>query len=480
MKNFTLAMASAALLLGASTPVNAENNRLEMQKVVQTLCKRFAHGAKPVRLISADNDPEGLLRQSARRSETGAIWCPAHDVIYDYKNNVWVDTAEDYFTYDKRGNILTDIQTDNSSQWLKIVYTYNAKNQLVERHYYSSEDGTNYSDYVRNTYTYDDVTGMQLSNVMDRYDASSNSWKPYTGTKVEITRNANGYIEQVSDFSRSYTSTTWTETNRVTFAYVAGSAAPVSAEAFEANYSGTLESAGKFSDMVWTRCNGQLTDGFGPSWATDDNALKSATATYTDGTNKQVVKISGTVKGADDYQFVLTDETDKSFISVYSSETIDENGSVKYGAYAYYNQNNGDAEVTPSQLYYSQYQQDDYNSHGDMTQTASWQSPNYGEDAVLYSGTKYDYEYNGAHGEMTQMIQNTFDTTTNAFQPIVKYTYDTFVDVTTNAIKHIGQDDANGKTEVYDIRGMKVADNTDGLHGVYIIKENGRTVKRSL
>lgn len=465
MKNFTLAIASAALMLSASANAQAPAANYKLPKNAKEAVKRLAKAQKAIR--SAATASKAMAAARAAEKE---LWMPAHDVEYSYDEGDWYKEAENDYTYTNTGLTKSQVQF-SYGEYTKLENVYNDNGQVVEQHMYSSEDGTNYTELVKRTQEFDERTGVVTKYEAFSYDTDENVWTRSRGTnKREIVRNADGNITSSTYYTLNADGETWDEVNNITFKYNAGSSAPTECVYTE---DGTTVT---YSNMVWKKSNGQLTEELGESWMSDDNVLES--------THMVDVEEEGTVEynitaekeaNGDFYYLIKMPGYDYLMMAMYK-KTTDENGSFKSGLSTYFNQSG--ANVTYDDKYLvseDQYVIYEFDAQGNLTLEEGYEANQNTGIPEVYDGVKFEYKYEGTHGEMTESVMYAYDSSASEYEPYTKIEYSNFTNVAGTVGIHGVENAANSVAEYYNLQGMKLGNAAQ--KGIYIMKQGGKTVK---
>ena len=464
MRNFTFAIASAALSLSMTAQAKGPVASVAMSQHLKAVASGLAHVQKAVKATKS----LGKCMAPRRTAEAGALWLPGTDVEYYYDDGAWSKEAENAYTYDASGNTLTQVQTAYG-EYTKLENTYNSKGQVVEQHMYTSTDGQNYTEVVKRSQQYDDRTGVVTMYDGYSYDSDENTWTRSGGAnKTDIVRNADGNITSCTYYTIGDDGESWDQAYQLTYTYAAGSNAPT-----KCVYT-TGDETVTYSDMVWTKCNGQLTTDLSTAWVSGDNVLASAhmADVADDGTYEYDLTAEADDNGDFRY-FVKLPGYDYMMLVIYK-KTTDANGSFKTGQSTYVNTNGG--AVTYDDQYLAsedQYTVCSYDAQGNLTLQEAYETEEGDSEASLIEGYKYEYKYDGPHGEMTECVESDYDGS-SAYVPYVKTEYANFVNVSTAGVQGV-TDVAKGQTEYYNLQGMKMG--AASQKGLYIMKQNGKAVK---
>lgn len=465
MKNFTFAIATAALALSAASNAQTLSNSVTLPQHAKEAFLKLAKAQKAVR-----NSTKAAKAMSALREAASELWMPTHDTEYSYDDGEWSKEAENTYTYSNTGLTMSQVQY-SYGDYTKLENTYNDKGQIVEQHMFTSEDGTNYTEMVKRMQEYDERTGTVTKYEAFSYDTDTNEWVRSRGTnKREIVRNADGNITSCTYYSLNSDGETWDEVNKLTFTYDAGSSAPTKCVYTEEGLTVT------YSDMKWTKCNGQLTEELGEAWVSADNVLKSTHMEEVEDGDSVEYNITASAEDNGDFHYLIKLPAYNYLMLAMYKKTTDDNGSFKAGLSTYFNNTGG--EVTYDDKYLvseDQYTTCTFDAQGNLTLQEEYAADETTGTPTLTDGTKYEYKYDGSHGEMTESVQYSYNSSSSEYEPYTKIEYSDFTNVAgTNGI-HSVENMNGGVAEFYNLQGMKM--NNAAQKGIYIMKQNGKTVK---
>ena len=461
MRIFTLAVASATLALSTTVYAQAPVSASQHLKAVAAKLAHATKAAKATTRLGKALSP----RHAATASE---LWLPSHDVEYYYEDGSWNKAAENTYTYDVTGNPLTQVQF-SYGEYTKLVNTYNSDGKVTEQHMYTSEDGTTYTEVVKRTQEYDARTGVVTMYDSYTFDSDEKAWTRSGGAnKLVIERNADGNITSCTSYTINDDGVNWDETSKLTYTYAAGSNAPTTCVYTEGDYTVT------YSDMVWKKCNGQLTSDLSEAWVSDDNVLASAHMHEVEGEDISDYNLTAEVEANGDFHYCVKLPGNDYLMLVLYKKTTDANGSFKTGQSTYYNPT---GSVTYDEQYL--YTEDQYtvcnvDAQGNITLQETYENDDDTNQPALLEGYKYEYKYDGSHGEMTECVEYDYDGK-SSYVPYVKTTYSDFTNVSDATGIHGVADAKRGTTECYNLQGMKVS--SPAQKGLYILKQDGKAVK---
>lgn len=223
MKNFTLAVLTASFIAtGAFAQTSADKNILPVK--TKALFEKFAKNMHAVKSTSAT-----VKTLRAKRANENAIWKPQHDIQYSYDEGEWIKEAENNYTYNAQGLVLTQLQ--NAGDFAKVENTYNAKGQITNQVIWLSEDGETYEKASERVQEYDDATGYATKYESKISDGEGGTVTGRGSYYIVIDRNKDGNITKLSSFA--FDGDEYTESQRMVIAYDNGGNAPTSVTCYE-------------------------------------------------------------------------------------------------------------------------------------------------------------------------------------------------------------------------------------------------------
>ena len=460
MKNFTLAVLTATFVAtGAFAQTSVDKNILPVK--TKALLEKFEKKMHAVKTM-----PATIKTMRAKRANEAAIWKPQHDIQYSYDEG-WDKDAENNYTYNAQGLVLTQVQ-DAGGDFTKLENTYNSKGQITHQVMSFSEDGKTYETYSERVQEYDEQTGYTTKYESKVSDGEGGTTTGRGSNYTTIERNGDGNITKLTKYTMS--GGEYTESERMVIEYANGGNAPTTITCYgydedDATY-GITET---YTDMTWTKSDGQLTSANPLALISKTNQLKSCTIPGDEITLKFNVvdaKDNGAFTIRVNYEYDGQPVPGEYKYAEEKLEFTDDNGSYQYGVYIYYY----------NQVALANYIKEKFDAHGNSILQEKWEedwvSEN-GKGAVRVDGIKHEYKYDGSHGEMTECIELDYNSKKNKYLPYMKVTFDSFIDTNVTAIKGVN-DNTNKPATFYNLQGLKVNDNAKGL---YIMKQGSKIVK---
>lgn len=222
------------------------------------------------------------------------------------------------------------------------------------------------------------------------------------------------------------------------------------------------------SDMEWISTDGQiLVMEEVNEFFSGNNKLKKATL-YVQG--QEAGYIGGEYQENGDYSYYVVYLGAPMEKEIYSFAVIDENGSYKDSCVAYKDLN-GDGEFAEDELDYSDEINVTYDNAGRVTEEV------YSVFDVISSAARYEYTYSPDYGNYpVEQVYYYYDVQNSEYVPYMKLIADDFYDVCAG-IDEINVDNSSA-CAIYNLQGIKINSLEQDLpSGVYIIKQNGKTVK---
>ena len=275
MKNFTLAVLTATFVAtGAFAQTSADKNILPVK--TKALLEKFEKNMHAVKTM-----PATIKTMRAKRANEAAIWKPQHDIQYSYDEG-WDKDAESNYTYNAQGLVLTQVQ-DAGGDFTKLENTYNSKGQITHQTMSFSEDGKTYETYSERVQEYDEQTGYTTKDETKVSDGEGGTMISDGSNYTTIERNSDGNITKLTKYTTNYSLSPesyneYHESERMEIEYANGGNAPTTITCYgydedDATY-GITET---YTDMTWTKSDGQLTSTDPLDLISETNQLKSCT-----------------------------------------------------------------------------------------------------------------------------------------------------------------------------------------------------------
>ncbi|WP_308245210.1 hypothetical protein [uncultured Prevotella sp.] len=467
MKNFTLAVITATFVAtGAFAQTSADKNILPIETKV--LLEKFEKNMHAVKTM-----PATTKTMRAKRANEAAIWKPQHDIQYSYDEG-WDKDAENNYTYNTQGLVLTQVLYQNCV-YAKLENTYNSKGQITHQIISNSLDGKTYETNSERVLEYDEQTGYTTKDETKVSDGEGGTMISDGSNYTTIERNSDGNITKLTKYTTNYSLypesyNEYHESERMEIEYANGGNAPTSITCYGYQKDGISYGLTEtYTDMTWTKSDGQLTSANPLALISKTNQLKSCTIPGDEITLKFNVvdaKDNGAFTIRVNYEYDGQPVPGEYKYAEEKLEFTDDNGSYQYGVYIYYY----------NQVALANYIKEKFDAHGNSIRQEKWEEDWISENskgAVLDAGIKHQYKYDGPHGEMTEDIKLDYNSNKNTYLRNMKMTYDSFFDANVTAIKCVN-DNTNEPATFYNLQGMKVNDNAKGL---YIMKQGSKIVK---
>lgn len=402
--------------------------------------------------------------------ETVKIWRPVSAAEFIYDEGEWFMLGEVLFTYDTKGNVLTQ-SVDEDGVTMVTTNTYNDDNMLTSRIDYECEEGDEPQYISKRTYVYDPIVKDYYIERMG-YDWTGEDWEENYYCEInDITRNAAGSIVEIvkkvpynGEMSPAYKSV-W-HYNETTgeadeYAYYAN-LNPASAE-------WELYDGVSYKNIEWQNTNGQMTKDF-EELIEGPNRIKQAEVYFEDELDGYIFV---TYSGENDY-IIKSTFNDPSLVAMeVVRETLDENGSYSRSILLYLD----DDDNITEEPYESEIETITYDAHGNVVEVRM--EAIYGDDFPYIASEKYDYVYD-EDGNPAEVTVSYYDEEEEDYIAISRTVYGEYIDVTggTSGIENIAIGNNCKAVEVYNLNGVKVTDSLNGLaKGLYIVR-NGLSVTK--
>ena len=336
-------------------------------------------------------------------------------------------------------------------------------------------DGKTYETNSERVLEYDEQTGYTTKDETKVSDGEGGTMISDGSNYTTIERNSDGNITKLTKYTTNYSLypesyNEYHESERMEIEYANGGNAPTSITCYGYQKDGISYGLTEtYTDMTWTKSDGQLTSANPLALISKTNQLKSCTIPGDEITLKFNVvdaKDNGAFTIRVNYEYDGQPVPGEYKYAEEKLEFTDDNGSYQYGVYIYYY----------NQVALANYIKEKFDAHGNSIRQEKWEEDWISENskgAVLDAGIKHQYKYDGPHGEMTEDIKLDYNSNKNTYLRNMKMTYDSFFDANVTAIKCVN-DNTNKPATFYNLQGLKVNDNAKGL---YIMKQGSKTVK---
>ena len=466
MRKTTLAALAAAMIVAQGAAAQSQGQARGAAKAAQKLVKQLLERDTKLGQIKdgrVGRTPEMRKFLAVAKAAEGKVAKPKVQTEYTYNGTDWLESGTYTFYYDERGNE-SKISYVGSDGYIEVTYTYDSEGRMTEMLGKTSQDGVNYTNWQRQQITYDGVA--KDTPVKDE----TATWD---GSKWVAEANVSYSYAVERDAQQRVTSTEGSNVQGVNGEYL-----PVFRQSYTYGQDGKAESAvygeydGEWADvmglnnMQWLKTDNQLIYNF-EQWTGGENVLGSANITMTYmGTTLDV----GALQFTDDGKGGWVQDIDMSTVglSTKRSHTLtDANGS--YDEDLVMNMDGDyDGVINDSEVILQQKQVFKYDEKGSLTLNEVYygdaQNP-YG----LLDGYKAEYTYDAENGGVAEYVESYLDG--GDYVPTAKYVTDEFVFVT-SGISDAKSDATAYKSGVYNLQGVKVAENLDGKlpQGIYIYK----------
>ena len=412
-----------------------------------------------------------VKKAAAKAAETTPVYKPTHEKEYEYMDGEWLEGGDYNYTYDAKGNILTNTYDDGFSK-TRVTSTYNADDLWTEQVTETAEEGADFVNSERKTRQYDPVV-KDLVVELRSYMWNGTEWYAMgNANKRDVVRDEKGNVTGV-------TISTWydnqfTPVERTSLTYdELGLTGTWTHETL--NYSNEWEESQTLKDMEWLSTDNQVVTNDYMELFQGNNRLKKATA-WNGGVQTGKIWAKYDETGAtEDRTIALTYLKVEGSDEPYGCDSITYKYEGENGSYTaiqkYYEDQDGDEKLTADELTQTIEAKVVFDEHGNNTLAEQY------EDGELTAGTKNEYTYDPATGAQAELVTYEYNYDTKAYEPFVKIVSDQYVDITAG-IHDAKADATTYKPGVYNLQGVKVAENLDGKlpQGIYIFK--GKKVKK--
>lgn len=407
-------------------------------------------------------------KKRVHKAAANQLWRPGSMTDYIYEDGEWVKIGITALTYDNRGNVLTETNTDEEGFQTKTQLTYDANNNVLT-YLQTVNDGDGWINSEKRQYVYDRIV---TDYVVERigYSWDVDEWvSNYYCEKNVITRNSAGSITEIVKQVPLYGQLT--DAYRSVWGYDEATGKANVFQYYTSDGTGTwsLYDDMEYRDIEWAATDGQMTKSDLMEYVEGANLLKKATiysegealdrveAEYTDKPGEYLIKIVFDFPGV------------TAVIATKEKKFIDANGSFTVTINEYVDYDSGTVSVTPT---YTSSETVLYDDKGNIiAETAKEYLP---DEPEFMMGAKYEYTYDD-NGNVTEMITSIYDVDEDAYFNDMRTVYADYTNVAggPDAVSDITV--SKSDTPVYySLQGRRVANPDKGL---YIRVLNGKADK---
>ncbi len=402
-------------------------------------------GATPVsRHVQSTDNP---------RSRATEIWRPATETIYTYRNGSWFLEETIQKTYDEAGRVIREVSTSGKDSYVT-TYTYDENGKVTERVEGDIVNGIETPTQIT-SYTYDSrVTSFITS--MIRKTTYNGNWTE-DGYKRPVTRNSDGNVTNV-DIYVPYNGE-FDHTEQTIISYNGATADTFTKKSLK--YNGLTfywQTGTEAKNIQWENTDGQIVGDFNDLVLGANRVLSAEMYYEGDPDGFRIVSYPDPEKP----DFVAL-ETGLDQNEIYERHTYTETDS--YGSFI----------ETIDRLYNNTEMKliGTYDSHGNLISHEEYDT----EDGTttLVQGEKYDYTYDEATGQPTEIVFNGLDPDNDysTYTPIYKSVYTSFVD--TASAPEIGGDTPDAPVRYFNLQGIETR--TPATGAVYIRLQGKKATK---
>lgn len=243
MKKSLLIATSACLVAGsafAATP--KKENKQSMARQIAEYVKAINNGKLSANPLSVSTRSGNSLPDNIYEDDGSVVWCPGFVTDYYWNGQSWEGGAREIYTYNDNGQILT---RGGETYRTEFKYDELSRVQSQTSKYFNGVEWV--TDNVT-SYTYDDVVKDLVVKTVSGSEWGSNEYG------IEITRNADGNITEVKDYSAWDSQKSYS--NVLTVKYGADGKAN---EIIESEYdNGRLIPDVTYSNVEWENTDGQI------------------------------------------------------------------------------------------------------------------------------------------------------------------------------------------------------------------------------
>ena len=379
MKHFTLSLAIALLLAGSYSFAQSKGFRTSVQSKTENT-----------------GDTSRFIMKAV--SESG-IWKPKKEVIYmsDMEGTAdsWLEDSQIDYEYDKNGNIISMVESYEGDQ-NRTQTKYDAFNNKIEVIIQYMEDGK-WANSEKYEYVYDDVVkNYQTERKAYIWDQTTGEWNMNYAHKKVITRNAKGFITQLSVMLMNQNNQ-YDEIERTEIDYTDGDLPATTWRFMQLNNDLQLVEQVRYDKIIWEHSDGQILNS-DEAFMVGSNRMRKADI-YDEGEKTATFECTY-VDGKTDFDCRIKSASSNEEIHHTLTE-LDENGSFKEEIIEKFDEN-GDGQLVT----YDQYSVIIYDDHKNPVSEEYFEVVD--GTPELTSGMKSLYTY-GPNGEITETVIQEYD-----------------------------------------------------------------------
>lgn len=408
-------------------------------------------------------------KKRMHKAAANQLWRPGSMTDYIYEDGEWVMLGSTALTYDNRGNVLTETNTDEEGYQTKVQRTYDANNNVLT-YLQMVNDGDGWINDEKRQYVYDQIVTDFVIERMG-YTWEDDEWvSNYYCEKNVITRNSVGSITEIIKQVPLYGQLT--DAYRSVWGYDQATGKANVFQYYTADGTGTwsLDDDMEYRDIEWVATDGQMTKSDLMEYVEGANLLKKATI-YSEGEALDRVEAEYTDKAGEYLIKIIFDFPGvTAVIATKEKKFIDDNGSFTVTINEYVDYDSGTVSATPT---YTSCQTVLYDDKGNIiAETAKEMLP---DEPEFIMGAKYDYTYDD-NGNVTEMITSMYDSDEDIYINDMRTVYADYTNVAngSDGVSDITVTET-GSAVYYNLQGVRVAHPQPGC--MYIRIADGKADK---
>ena len=459
MQKSLLFLGAALMLLGVPDMAGADSRPTSKARKVLAAANRKA-ASMSADVVARLYHPETVVAES-----------------YNSENNTWFYPHTTKYTYNEAGQVLT-ATTDNDYR----EYSYDESGNLVKYSSYYIQEGEKKLSQVCE-YVYDDVVkNLVIKEVVTWYDSFTGEASGSSIHGVEITRNSDGNITKLQDYSE------WDGYKRYDEAMVIEYGADKKAVKITEYYEDEVET--ELSDIVWERTDGQILtyeyDDYNGDMYFSNNRI--ASATIKDEDFPQPGKFTATYDG-DSYHSKLMVGDDRALeidfkcIEKFAAgENFEDQYSYDYTSFeaefeyeeetdSYY------IESTDDVIEENRANAFGINLYNRRETTHRYPSPQHQYDPYTeVEESKSEVTYDETFGYPLSEVHYRTPYGSSELEPTSRYTYSDYVNVDPAGVITVeATDNADGEAEYFNLQGVRVQGKP--APGIYVCRKGNVVTK---
>lgn len=408
------------------------------------------------------------------RKASGEIFRPGYSVDYLWDGEAWMEMGTSHYKYDSRG-LETEthfvFEDEEMTEETLTVNEYNENGMLVKTVNSYIEDGETIDD-SRMSFTYDNVVAdYWVKRIGENYDGAE--WvSNYYSTLREITRNADGNIQQWQmsldmdgEWMPAYKQEwKYGEDGKADkFYYYTYNSQTGAWDMYDDTY---------YADIVWQNTDGQMLGDDITSFVIGNNRAKSYSVYYNDEIDGYGwVEYNENLPGSYTLYESFLDKSEIGRMTMVQDFSGNPYGFIRSSIYEYFDEDGNCTYPDPTYAAIHMYSFDEYKN---LIEDVIYEDVYDGEGAVQVAGARYEYEYDD-NGNISEIVALDYNPDIEDYENVSKIVYGEYSDVSSSiSAIEAGDSDVN-----YSFNDGILAVNGNSLTGVSVYSVSGACVARA-